>query len=258
MIRPLLLAVFIGVLAASAHATFTVQIDYTGDSQYESYFDDAASTWEGLLVDYQGGDSQNVVIAANISYIDGAYGILGSAGPTAGRYSTASFVITTAGQMTFDSADADRLITDGTFGDVVLHEMAHVLGFGTWWNYNSVYVDGSGEFTGANATAYWQSEFGQTGTPDVELGGNPGTKDGHWNEVDLGAGLTGITDGLGRDMRDELMTGWLNGNSFISDMTIASFVDIGFVGSLSSIPEVSSFLTLGLVFGGVAFKRRRR
>jgi hypothetical protein len=43
-----------------------------------------------------------------------------------------------------------------------------------------------------------------------------------------GTGPTGITDGQGRDMTDELMTGWFNIPSFLSDMTIASFQDLGY------------------------------
>lgn len=38
------------------------------------------------------------------------------------------------GVMKFDSADVDDLLKKGTFGAVVLHEMAHVLGFGVLWN----------------------------------------------------------------------------------------------------------------------------
>jgi len=122
---------------------------------------------------------------------------------------------------------------------------------------NGVYDEGSGEFLGANATAFWQSEFGQTGFPAVELGGGVGTTDSHWNENEGGAGLTGVTS-IDGDMRNELMTGWLNpGGSFISDMTIASFVDIGFIGSLAAIPEPSSFFAMGLVFAGLGMKRRR-
>jgi hypothetical protein len=162
--------------------------------------------------------------------------------------------------MTFDVVDTPGLVAAGVFDDVVLHEMAHVLGFGTLWTSNGVYVNGTGEFTGPFATALWQSEFGQTGTPDVELAGGPGTAGGHWNEVDFGVGPTGITDGSGNDMRSELMTGWLNTSPapFISDMTIASFVDIGFVGSLAAIPEGTSFAFVALMAAAVGLRNRER
>jgi hypothetical protein len=256
------------------NATFTIQVNYSGDPAYAPYFAAAASTWQTLLVGYQNGGIQaissgssyagvfvgdpltTVFIDADVSAIDGPGLILGSAGPTAIALDLANYILTTDGEMQFDSADAANLVTAGLFDDVVMHEMAHVLGFGTLWGLNGVYNSGTGEFLGANATAYWQSEFGQTGTPDVELAGGAGTADAHWNENTRGAGLTGISS-IDGDMRNELMTGWLNSPTFISDMTIASFVDIGFIGSLAAIPEPSSFFAMGLVFAGLGLKRRR-
>lgn len=276
MIRLCLLAAALTACAAlPARATFTVQVNYTGDPAYQPYFAAAASTWQTLLVGYQNGAIQaissgssyagafvgdpltTVFINANVSPIDGPGLILGSAGPTAIALDFAGYILTTDGEMTFDSADAANLATAGLFDDVVMHEMAHVLGFGTLWELNGVYNEGTGQFLGPIATAYWQSEFGQTGPPAVELAGGPGTADAHWDENTGGAGLTGISSDDG-DMRNELMTGWLNpGGSFISDMTIASFMDIGFIGSVAAIPEASSFVALGVVFAGLGLKRRR-
>lgn len=276
LLRSLLVALACAA-SLSAQATLTIQVNFSGDSQFEPYFAAAATAWEGMLVGYQNGSLQavtpgstyfltgnvgdpltTVYIDANVSYIDGSGSILGSAGPTEVGLDFANYILTTDGQMTFDSADATDLVNAGIFGDVVMHEMAHVLGFGTLWTDNGVYSNGSGEYTGANALAYWQSEFGQTGAlhVDVELDGGLGTADGHWNENANGAGLVGVSSVDG-DMRNELMTGWLNTPTFISDMTIASFIDIGFTTVLAPIPEASGFLTLGLVFTGVAAKRRR-
>ena len=53
------------------------------------------------------------------------------------------------------------------------------------------------------------------------------------------------------------MTGWLNPNSFISDMTVASFIDIGFTG-VESVPEPTSCLLASLGLGAMALRRRRR
>lgn len=269
-------ALFIGSVSPVS-ATFTIQVNYTGDLAYQPYFTAAANTWQTLLVGYQNGALQavssgssynqipplplgspltTVFISANVSPIDGPGLILGSAGPTGIALDFANYILTTDGAMTFDSADAANLVTAGMFDDVVMHEMAHVLGFGTLWGLNGVYNTGTGEFLGTNATAYWQSEFGQTGTPDIELAGGAGTANAHWNENTGGAGLTGISSDDG-DMRNELMTGWLNSPTFISDMTIASFIDIGFIGSLAAIPEPSSFFVMGLVFAGLGLKRRR-
>jgi hypothetical protein len=161
--------------------------------------------------------------------------------------------------MNFDSDDIDILFINGTLDNLILHELGHSLGFGTLWQLNGVLNAGGDEFIGTNATVAWQSEFGQTGTPDVETEGGPGTAGGHWNENLDGSGLTGITDSLGRDMRDELMTGWLNPNSFISELTLASFRDIGFTtANATAVPEpgTGGVLTAGLV-AAMGWRRRR-
>lgn len=242
-------------------------VDYTGPSQFAAAFTTAEATWESLLVGYQDGvvasrssgssygvgdTLTDVFITAVVEPIDGAGGILGQAGWTQRVIDNSGFSLSSDGIMRFDSADVQNLFNGGTWEAVILHEMAHVLGFGTQWTFNGVYVNNSGEFTGANATAAWQSEFGQAGTPDVELGGGGGTANAHWNENNGGGGFTGITDQMGRDMRDELMTGWLSSDTFISDMTVQSFSDIGF----TVVPEPSGASLV--VLSTIALLRRRR
>jgi len=262
-------------LVTSARAAFMIQINYTGDPQYESYFTTAADAWQTQLVGYQNGAIQTayegssyfgalvgeplttVYINATVSFIDGPGMIFGSAGPTSGILDLAGYTLATDGVMSFDSADVVDLVAAGAFYDVVRHEMAHVLGFGTLWEPNGVYSSGSGEFTGPSATAYWLSEFGQTGYPAVELGGGPGVADGHWHEIDNGAIPSGVVSEDG-DLRHELMTGWLNTPTFISDLTIASFIDIGFIGSVVKAPEPSSLVTTSILIAGLGLGLKRR
>jgi hypothetical protein len=71
----------------------------------------------------------DIVIFVTIKAIDGVGGVLGQAGPCA---QDASGKIR-AGTMEFDQDDFAALIAKGTANSVVLHEMAHVLGFGTVW-----------------------------------------------------------------------------------------------------------------------------
>jgi hypothetical protein len=260
-----------GLVTTTAQGALLIDINYSGDPLYQNDFTTAASTWQSLLTGFQNGvvvarssgssytvgqTVSTVFINASISAIDGAGGTLGSAGPNQIVQDAANFFLATDGGMNFDSADWAAL-TPQQRQALILHEMAHVLGFGTMWTLNGVYTNGSGEYTGTHATAAWQSEFGQSGTPDVELGGGAGTANGHWNEVDGGGGLTGIVDGQGRDLRDELMTGWLNSNSFISNMTIASFRDIGFTATADT-PEPGTMvlLSFGLAVLGIAKRRR--
>jgi hypothetical protein len=261
-------------ISPAIRADFSIQVNYLTSvtPSQQAAFESAAATWASLLSGYQNGivaarssgssysigqTLNTLYIDARIEAIDGAGGVLGSAGPNQIIEDQLGYIISTDGSMRFDIADVANLELAGTLDDVILHEMAHVMGFGTLWELNGVYASGSGEFTGANATAAWQTDFGQLGTPDVELSGGSGTANGHWNENAGGAGLTGITDQFGRDMRDELMTGWLNGNSFISNMTLQSFVDIGYL--VTAVPEPSTFVLVALAgFACLATRRRCR
>ena len=121
--------------------------------------------------------------------------------------------------MSFDTADLDRMESDGTLEDVILHEMAHVLGFGTLWESMGLIADSGSinpTFIGADAMA----EYGRlTNRPDpapvpVANTGGAGTRDGHWREAVFG---------------DELLTGFLSGRTRpLSKVSIAAFEDMGY------------------------------
>ncbi|KLU06661.1 zinc metalloendopeptidase [Rhodopirellula islandica] len=257
------------VFPCRAEASLTLHVNYSGDAQLETAFQTAANTWQGLLTGYQdgfieyrtGGSSattgqvlSDIYIDAATSSIDGVGGTLGSAGWNQVARDASDYWLATDGQMTFDEEDLFSLSGD-QLNSLILHEMGHVLGLGTLWTQNDL-VSGS-EFIGVEATAVWQSEFGQTGTPDIETEGGAGTAGGHWNENLNGSGLTGITDSLGRDMRDELMTGWLNPNSFLSELTLASFRDIGFTtANATAVPEPGSLVLLSALGIVVGIRRR--
>jgi PEP-CTERM motif/Leishmanolysin len=226
---------------------FSINLNFTGGltAGQQAVFTQAADLWESLLPAYQPGIGvTGLTINASTTFIDGVGGILGQAGPgTAGLRRQGGYWLSTRGTMQFDTADVQKLESDGTFLFVVLHEMAHVIGFGTLWTLNNVYQSGSGRYTGANAVAAARAEVGKpnlTFVP-VELGGGPGTANAHWDERDGGVCCTGFTDPQGRDATFELMTGWLNAPAFISQTTIQSFVDIGYVSALSMgiIPQAS-------------------
>ena len=245
---------------APACAALNITLNLTGwTPSQEAIFHQAETFWETSLTGYQPGITlSGLTINGTSVAIDGAGGVLGSAGPT-NVTTQAGFTLTTLGNMRFDTADVGNLETSGRLLDVIKHEMGHVLGLGTLWTFNNVYVNGTGQFTGARALEEFKVEFNQptaTFVP-VELGGGSGTANGHWNEVDGGAGLTGLTDTMGRDMAFELMTGWLNTSqpSFVSRMTLGSFEDIGFTSNLTAVPEPTSLCLLAL---GLLTLRRRR
>jgi hypothetical protein len=258
--RNLVAATALCTSALSAHATFNISFNFSGlNATQQSYFTAAESFWESAITGYQNGISlTGFSINAQGSIIDGVGGVLGSAGPSAAT-SQGGFVLTTAGQMDFDLADINNLISLGSFTDVIKHEIAHVIGFGTLWTNNNVYINGSGQYTGASALAQFKTEFvGQSAATfvPIELGGGTGTANGHWNEVDGGGGNTGIVDAQGRDFRNELMTGWLNAPTFTSQTTLASFQDIGY--EISLVPELDGFAMAASAFPFLVFAAARR
>lgn len=257
---------------------FNINVNFQGtppSASQQAIFNDAAGAWMSRITGYRGMMSlASVEINSTIEPDDGVGGTLGSAGPEIvdiqdedGIPGGNRFALVTTGSMNFDSADIDNLEANGALRAVIEHEMGHVLGIGTLWDTGSFgggfagtqshRISGSGQYTGPLGLAQYQAEFGQAGASfiPVEQGGGPGTADGHWDEVDLGGGLTGIQDGDGNDIRNELMTGWLNAPTFVSDFTIASLGDIGYT-TIVAVPEPSAAL---LAFGGMlVFTRRRR
>ena len=208
----------------SNKSNFDIVINYTGDTKYKIYFDQAEQLFEQIILGDvpdirlpNGTLVDDIVINAKIGVIDGVGKTLGQAGPT--YYRSGSY-LPCEGQMTFDVADMSGMISLGTFADVVVHEMMHVLGFGTIWPYlglNKTF----GQYTGTNAL----NEYRQlTNDPSkkyvpLETGGTAGTANVHWSESAF---------------TTEIMTGYANNTNMpITRMTIASLVDLGYVVDLT-------------------------
>lgn len=140
----------------------TFNFDESVDEIYKASFYDAAAFWESKLTGYRYDSTQlnGIVIDTFISEIDGLYGVLGQARPTGaaffenilldGSSKLQNIAYSKQGFMEFDSADVDNMIGKGTWQRTLLHEMAHVIGFGTWgYDYlGTVYNDfyGSSSF----------------------------------------------------------------------------------------------------------------
>ena len=277
----------------TTHAVSLINLSFSGTMTplEKQTFIDAADYWNSTITGYDLTYNQSgfvtphgLTITASVVPIDGPSGILGSAGPRSSTYydnaptsntPTIALFYSTTGLMEFDSADTAALTANNTFYGVVLHEMAHVLGIGTLWTGNNnvngttypLYTDGSGQYTGPNALAKWRSEFSlpsATYVP-VELGGGSGTANGHWNEVDNGAGNTGIVSNPGGyDFSTELMTGWASSSFFVSGVTLGGLDDLGYIVDYSkgglvnhivTVPEISSLV---LCLGAVPWMLRRR
>jgi Leishmanolysin len=160
----------------------------------------------------------DIVIFAQVVTIDGVGGVLGSAGPCIRRTGS---LLTAIGSMRFDIADLVGLQNTSRLEPVILHEMAHVLGFGTIWTDKALLVGAGGVdpvFIGAEALSIWPSfNLGYAGIPvPVENLFGAGTRDSHWRESVLVA---------------ELMTGFIEAPGIstpLSKLTIASMKDVGY------------------------------
>ena len=158
----------------------------------------------------------DVIIFASVDSIDGPGAILGRAGPCLVRGSDNLPLI---GVMVFDSADVAALESNGLLGDVILHEMGHVLGLGTVWS--RLLVDGGGSdphFVGQQALAAFEQVGGVNYTAGakvpVENSGGGGTRDAHWRESVF---------------NNELMTGYINfGANPLSLVTTATMGDLSY------------------------------
>ncbi len=184
-------------------------------------FDRAAARWDNVIntgfapIDVDGDVLTGVRIDVMIEDIDGESGVLGQAGPTILRPDTD---LPVAGIMQFDDADVANLEAGGSFEDVILHEMAHVLGFGTLWSRKGL-IRGTGSmdprFTGT-ASIREYAALDAAGGDAVPLSntGGAGTREGHWRELIFG---------------DELLTGFLSGDDRpLSRLSVAAFEDIGY------------------------------
>jgi subtilisin-like proprotein convertase family protein len=210
--------------AAPPAPTFQIDVRFRGGltTAQQAAFDLAARRWSEIIVSdlpdvRVGGEVvDDVVIEAEGVPIDGPGRTLGQAGPTRLRPGT---FLPAWGVMSFDTADLAQMEADGSLVRVIMHEMAHVLGFGTIWSQLSL-RQGAGtvnpRFTGPNAMrefAVLRAEGGAEAVPLANVGG-PGTVDSHWREAVFG---------------NELMTGFLNtGLNPISRLTIGALEDMGY------------------------------
>lgn len=200
-----------------------------------------------------------IIIYADLKAIDGVNGVLGS---------TFDCIIRDVGllpveaNMTFDTADLPGLESNGTLNLVILHEMAHALGFGTIWHLNlpsepgyiptvstndflSGFPGGDPSFNGPAArTAFFGAiaagtTFTGTAVP-VEGSFGAGTRYSHWRESLFS---------------NELMTGFLGPGLVnpLSAFTVEQFRDLGYVVN-DALADSYSFSALIMAAGTPSFQ----
>lgn len=157
----------------------------------------------------------DMFICADIRSIDGAGdsngNILGAAGPD---LFNAGIPVT--GFMFFDSFDVNQLQQNGSFEDIILHEMGHVLGIGTAWLTNGLQTSSSAcPYTGTNANREYQAITNcNNNVPTEPSSSGQGRGCSHWEE--------------GSCLGNEIMSSFYQPNSRLSRITVGSLQDIGY------------------------------
>lgn len=151
-----------------------------------------------------------------------------------------------SGWMQIDSADYDQLVADGLLYSVILHEMGHVLGFGTVWSDMNLLrprncadlirqkkkVSNPRFFGSAASKMLTKVKYTAGGRPPVDGDGDQGTACFHWADDRFNG---------------ELMTGYVSAEPLISVITVASLQDIGYQVDLNS-PLITPFDASGRPF----------
>jgi hypothetical protein len=261
----------------SAVSGFNIEVRFIGEvtASQRRAFAEAEARWETLVtgdlpdvqVTSQPGECgpesviddmvDDLLILVSLEDIDGQGEVLGSAGPCFVRDASNTPVL---GAIRFDTADVSEIEAGGLLPQVVVHEMAHVLGYGIGGTVDGLpilwdrfLVDPSltpgGEvtegtdphFMGPQAVAAFDQSGGSTysgGKVPVEDKGGPGTADSHWRESVFGT---------------ELMTGFINtGQNPLSRVSVASLADLGYEVNLAAADEFS----LSLAFARSATSHR--
>jgi hypothetical protein len=205
--------------AAVAHWETAITGNLPAVAVPQSFFSPGGCDGFGIKVN--GTSTDDVIIMINITEIDGPGRVLGRAGPCGVRQvSTLPFV----GILTLDVDDLMPLIGTETLTDIIAHEIAHVLGFGSLWGELGLIEDAGGadpRFTGARATAEYQA-LGGIGAVPLETQGGQGTRDGHWRKSTFNI---------------ELMTGFVEPVGVAqptSRVTIAQWEDMGYTVNMAA------------------------
>ncbi|MEM9137798.1 MAG: leishmanolysin-related zinc metalloendopeptidase [Cyanobacteria bacterium P01_F01_bin.42] len=203
---------------------FNITVDYRDNNLSQTQrrlFNQAIDRWESIIVGdlpqaRLGGEViDDLKIDVRAPSIDGVGGILGQAGPTRVRSGS---LLPYTGVVELDRADLNAAVNNGTFDDLVVHEIGHVLGFGIFWDRLDLIAGQGGNnprYIGENAVREYRNLVNPSANAvPLENRGPVGTRDSHWRESSFG---------------NELMTGILGrGNNPLSRITIGAFEDLGY------------------------------
>jgi hypothetical protein len=206
---------------------FGIQFEFGGavSSANQIHFLRAARRWSEVITGDlpEAGGIDDLVIAVDISDMDGVGGVLGEARIIGQRPNGLPF----HSEIVLDAADFAALKASGGLFAVIVHEIGHALGIGgERWNALVVGLGGpSPSFRGARAIAEYDRLAGaqgaMKGVPVEGSASQEGSRDSHWSE---------------HVFMDEVMTPRLHndGAAPLSRLTVAALADLGYVVNISA------------------------
>jgi len=179
--------------------------------KYDDYVLKAAERWEKIIIGTKINPGRELILNIDftIGKIDKVGGTLGYAGYRS--ISNEFGDLPTSGMMKFDEYDIENLKNQGTLEDLILHEMGHVLGIGSLWKFKGLIP--------ANCHELEENVVYNDGHILIENDGGPGTKCSHWDESIY---------------KDELMTGYLGKVNYLTNITVSSLDDLGYIVDYNS------------------------
>lgn len=162
----------------------------------------------------------DLLVDISVSTVDGEGGLLGQAGPCLVRTGSN---LPLYGSVQLDQDDLPGLEASNQLDEVFLHELGHVLGFGTTWADQGLVTQvfsPDPRFIGHLAIQEF-GRLGGLGTVPLENRGGQGTRIDHWREATFD---------------NELMTGTINPTTEnpLSRLTVASLSDLGYAVNLDA------------------------
>ena len=141
---------------------FNINLNFTGEAWTAKLKEQAYSIVELLTAliiadvpdkKYKGNMIDDLSLDLEIGSVDGSGGVLGNAGVMKWRKDSRIPLI---GKIYLDEADSERLLNQGRFDDLILHEMIHTVGFVSSNAALQTLVDEDNNYVGSNGQAAYQ------------------------------------------------------------------------------------------------------
>ena len=188
-------------------------------SQITGYLSEAFA-YHYATTGYVSGYEAGFDLFVRVTSIDGSKKVLAQAAGL-DPYTDGDYVMPSLGLIEIDAADIAFMNDQSILEDVLLHEIAHALGFSSYyWEANGL-LGGDFDYDGAYGLAAYQEEYGLGASfVPIEDSGGAGTASSHWDEA--------LFANYGAGNNPELMTGTVAAVNTLSQTSIFSLQDLGY------------------------------